>query len=201
MADIFSNVKTRDISKLRGKITLYLNTDIDLNTNFEWSSGTVSNIKSSNAKVVKAKRLGTYNLVYVYPLKAGTSKVTYTYKGKKYAATVVVKNWANPVKKLTVGGKNYASKFTSKAVKKRGDYAFMIDIAKFNGKIKVKPSRGWKLQSIKYGKFEPFAADWNFKTIKNGSKITKAKKCDRIIVTLKNTKTGGCECIYLDYRG
>ena len=65
-------VKTKDISKLRGTITLYLNTDDELNTYYEWSSGSVTNLKSSNAKVVKAKRLGTYTLLYLDPLKATT---------------------------------------------------------------------------------------------------------------------------------
>ncbi len=192
-------VPTRDISKLRGTITLYLNTDSDLNTNYEWSSGSVTNIKSSNTKVVRAKRLGTYTLLYLDPLKAGTSKVTYKYKGKKYTATIVVKNWANPVKTLTVGGKNYASKFTSKAVKKRGEFAYMIDVAKLNGTVKVKPASGWKLQSIKYGKFDRWGGWFEYRTIKNGSKVSKAQRGDRLVITLKNTKTGGCERILLSY--
>lgn len=197
-ADV-DGIPTRDISQLKGTITYYLGTDWQLKTYFEAKSGTITNVKSSNPKVVRATR-DTYPwAMYLTPRKAGTSIVTCKYKGKTYKAKIVVKNWANPVKQLSIGGKNYASKFTRTAVTKRGStYGYAIDVKTLKGKLKITPASGWKIASIRYGKFEPTGAFCNYRSIKNGSTIKSCKRYDRLSIFFRNTKTGGYERIDLN---
>lgn len=43
--------------------------------------------------------------------KAGTTKITFKYAGKKYTSTITVKNWENPCESFKIGSKDYTSKF------------------------------------------------------------------------------------------
>ena len=140
----------------------------------------ISAAKSSNKKVatVKANK-STYNGSTYYWLtvqikKAGTTKITYKFGGKKYSVKYKVKNYVNPLKKLKIGSKNYASKFNPKALSSGSDLAVASVGSMPKGKVSIKLKSGWKFVKGWYWKNN------TMKYFKNGGKIP-----------------SGCQAIYL----
>jgi hypothetical protein len=101
----------------------------------------------------------------------------------------VVKKYANPVKKLTIGTKNYTSKLANDARIKGA-------LCKAKGqKVVVKPAAGWTVKAIYACKVD-LARDMvsNWKTIANGSTVP--TKCNSVEVVMQNKATGGLLRLY-----
>ena len=150
---------------------------------------TVKSPKSSNAKVAgtSVQNWGEVSYLIVLPLKTGQTKLSFTYNGKKYTTTYTVKNWANPVKKLTIGKASIASKF-----KKDARYKYNTAKRTFkNKKVNVVAASGWKIKTI-----EANLGGTGLKKLKNGSKIP--KKTVSIGVILKHTKTGAVATVNVE---
>lgn len=85
-----------------------------------WASSTISehakfsNIKSSKPGVAKAsvtKVSSRCNTLSVKAKKAGSTYISFKINGEKVKQKLVVKNYVNPFKKITVSGKNVTSRF------------------------------------------------------------------------------------------
>lgn len=140
----------------------------------------VKNPKSSNIKVagMGLRDWGSVKYLVVVPHKAGTTKLSFTYNGKKYTTTYTVMDWKNPVKKFTIGKTNIASKF-----KQSSSFAYNSSKRTFLGKkVSVSPASGWKVVSIEANTGKAL------KKIKNGATIPKSAYS--VVVTLQHTKTG-----------
>ena len=183
-ADFGSLVPSKPVTSLKGALTIYkAPKDYFYYREFYGAKNQVKALKSSNKKVLDAYSYGKYTTLE--PKKAGKSTITFTYRGKKYKATVTVLKYANPVASVKVGAKTYANPFKSKA--------FVNTKTKlFKGKtFKVTPKAGWKLAFIKC--YYLSGDTGRLKTIKNGGKLPDAKVISYISIVLKNTKTGGYE--------
>ncbi|MDO4400693.1 MAG: hypothetical protein Q4D27_07085 [Coriobacteriia bacterium] len=135
----------------------------------------ISSVKSSKTAVgaVKlAKGKKSFNLTIK---KAGKTKVTYKYKGKKYAVTFKAVKYTKPVSSLKVGKKQYAPAFAKRPVSNLG-------LA--GGKLVVKAASGWSFQSAEYGN----DATGVTKSIKNGKKVPAS--ADYINIAMKHKKSG-----------
>ena len=96
----------------------------------------VTNVKSSNKKVVAVKTFSSKKNFQMTLKKAGKANVTFKYKGKKYTMKVVVAKYTNPFTKFTIGSKNYAKKFKSQS--------YFSTEKSISGKMAVKASSAWK---------------------------------------------------------
>ncbi|MDO4805774.1 MAG: hypothetical protein Q4A07_00860 [Coriobacteriales bacterium] len=140
----------------------------------------VKNPKSSNIKVagMGLQDWGSVKYLVVVPHKAGTTKLSFTYNGKKYTTTYTVRNWTNPVKKFTIGKTNVTSKFNKAAT-----YTYSTDKRTFVGKkVSVTAASGYKVVRLEV------ATQKGYKTIKNGATVPKSAMS--VIAVLKHTKTG-----------
>lgn len=151
---------------------------------FSIPSGKLTKVKSYNKKVVEAEYCndGTSRYLSLWCKKAGKAKVAYVYKGKKHKVTIQVVKWKNPVKKLAIGSKNYASYF-----KKEGNKLLYEQAGKntIRGKtIKVKPAEGWKVAEIVCERDYPSAKR---STIKNGGKMPKWTEAVRVRLVNKSS--------------
>jgi hypothetical protein len=79
----------------------------------------LSNIKSSKPGVAKAsvtKASSKMNTLSVKAKKSGSTYISFKLNGKKVKQKLVVKNYVNPFKKITVNGKNVTSRFDGVSV-------------------------------------------------------------------------------------
>jgi len=152
-----------------------------------------SNVKSSNSKVAEfwgeKDKYGNVTLEY-HVKKAGTTTFTFTIKigneKRDYKMDVSVSTYKNPVKTFKVGKKNYAKNF-----KKISSMA--ID-NKISGKIQIKPTKGWKIVTIKKATLGKY--DFKFRKLKNGKKYT-FEPFSQLIVICQNKKTKVKESVFL----
>lgn len=183
-ADMGSMAPILSVTKLKGTVVLYnAPSDYFSERNYKGADNQVKNLKSSNKKVVVAKTSGQYT--WLTPKKAGTSNVTFSYKGKKFKAKVIVKRYTNPIKNIKIGSKIYSGQFESKG---------MVEMAvkKVKGKaIKVTAQKDWKLYSMRV----TYVSGENFydKKIKNNAKLPNTNEIFGVYFIMKNTKTGGYE--------
>lgn len=177
------------ITKLKGTVTMYTPGTVGNNSfffyRFTHKAGQLKNVKSSNENALFV--WGTEgNRTLLYTDKPGKSTVTYTYKGKKYKAKVVVKKYQNPVKSVTIGKKTYSKPFKS-------FWEYSVKRKALNGKtIKVTPAKGWKVVSISY----TYRKNGKFKKVSNGGKLTNMSKYPSVVITMMNKQTGGYESVY-----
>ena len=151
------------------------------------NSSVISNVKSSNKKVLRGKG---GNMLGLDLRKAGKATVTFdalvSGKTYKYKSVVNVVKYENPFKTLKIGSKNYASKF------KNGEVNNWAESSKgtLKGKLNIVPKKNWKIQSINY--FErAVGQQGRWKKIKKGAKINlTAKRGNRVSIVMKNRKTG-----------
>lgn len=99
----------------------------------------IKNLKSSNKNIKVSAQDGYIRVVYGD--KAGTAKITCTVRGVKLKTTFTVKKYTNPISKLTVGGKNYTSKFA-----KTNRYYYGKKFS--NKKFSIKVKSGWKIKWV-----------------------------------------------------
>ncbi len=142
----------------------------------------VTSVKSSNPKVVAAKKI-TFNEgvpgIQITPKKVGSSKVTIKIKrnGKTYTSTRTdyVLKYTNPFKSVKVGNKEYVKSF---------DKTHSPNIA-FRGskKVSVKTKSDWKVRSI----WTYNNKDGKIKSYKN-NKTVNTKNTTQLSIELQNTK-------------
>lgn len=155
--------------------------------------GSITDATQSNfPKVMAYLYSDTYNnkdILVINGYQPGKSKVTFTYNGKKYKITVVVKKYVCPVKQLKIGKTSYLSK-----VKK--DSRIRGALNKIgNKKISVKAASGWTLKGI-YVAHVDYSKDTvsAWKKIKNGTVIP--KKYNTIEIVLQNKTNKGVRNLY-----
>ena len=121
-------------------------------------------ISNENIAVANTlKRDNKTSFLWVYAKKPGKTKLSFTYKGKKYSINVVTRKWASPVKKLTINKKDVASKY-----KNRSRYETAIA----GKKVTVTPAKGWKLTSLRCG------ANYTINDFTNGTRVPKPSGTD-----------------------
>ena len=161
----------------------------------------ISKVKSSNNKVLRAKRVKgiknpagrvDYDWVELTARKAGTVTVTFEAKVNgnktyKYKAKIKIVKYQNPFKSLEIGSKNYASMF------KRFEQTMWAQDGQdvLNGKLNIVPAKGWKISKIELRKG---SYTNKYKKIKNGTKINldgrKESTWGGLSITMRHTKTG-----------
>ena len=169
----------------------YLGKDLDLGVRGYGDAKSIAKEKSSNTQVAtvavyKTTTGGTWYNMVVTLKRPGATKLSYTHAGKKHAVNYVIKKYANPIKAFKIGAKNYASLFTAKKMQcnSNGSYSAATPAKAFNGKMKITPAAGWKVNSIHTSTSAGIAK------LKNGSKL---KATTFLQVEMKNKKTGQLE--------
>lgn len=150
-------------------VTSYLKGDPG-NSRTYLSTRKVTDVKSSDPKVVSVKAQGGYGFA-VRVRKAGKAKVTYRIGGAKKVLSYAVRKYANPVRSFKLGSKDYAAK-----LKGRKSYALPKERRDL-GKVSVRPARGWRLKRIYTG----FSAR-NALTMRNGARIGGALNVCAVLV-------------------
>ena len=143
----------------------------------------VTSIKSSNASMIDFDSMVDVNPRFSV-VKPGTTTISYKMSnGKSYSFVLKAIKYANPVKKLKIGDRNYASKV-------RSDDWKGINKEYLVGKVSVKAKPGWALKKItveKYNSKSP--TNYTAKKVKNNKKLTKNSKVKYLHVTFKNKKS------------
>ena len=135
----------------------------------------VTSVKSSNKKVATVKLDQGKKSFSLTVKKAGKTKITYKYKGKKFAIVFKAVKYRNPVASLKVGKKQYASAFSKRPIS---------DLGLSGGKLVVKAASGWTFMSAVAGDFRTGAT----MRIGNGKKVS--ADADYIDIAMKHKKTG-----------
>lgn len=165
------------------------------------SAKRVTNVKSSNSKVVKIvgkpynKKAGKKKAV-VLDLRAekpGKATVSFKYKSKTYKIKCVVKKYSNGLKSFKLGGiaDDFAPKFNSGTMY---DYDKEVDNNPTN--LKVKTKKNWVITSISIYADEEIYGEKVFSNSKGKSSVTvkesrlKFSSMMSIEVDCKNKKTG-----------
>ena len=213
---LLGSEEAQDLSAFKGTVTLYMqkNSSGDgtyINDKYyEQDSVTykgvkpITKLKSSKPKIVAvgANYYNKTSALQLVPLKAGTSKVSFTYKGKKRTVTVVVKKRVNPIKSVKIGSKVYKGTFeksdsnwwysySSEAGYKEHGKLLKWKAAK-GKRITVTPASGWKVKSI-WVNYYSKSYTYTDKKIKNGSKLPNSFGCSRVSILMQNKSTGGYE--------
>lgn len=167
--------KTKNVSPEINEIVVY-----EPNPN---AKNKISKVKLSNKNVAKIKYKGNWDFT-VELKKAGTTTITYTYKGKTYKHKLVVNKYTNPMKSFKVGSTEYKTKFKKTPI---------CNVkSKISGKkVKVKAASGWKISEILVSTTN------GEKRVKNGYKLKKGESY--VTVVLKNKKKGTTEAVSVWY--
>ena len=156
-------------------------------------NGRVTKVRSSNKKVVQAQaqNAGAADELHLLAAKPGKATVSFRYRGKTRKLAVTCRKWANPVRRLTLGGKNYASRFKTSP---------MVSAGSFKGKklkLKVTPASGWRLESISYCGLNAGGTGVKTKTLKNGATVPKGRSEYSVTIRLRHAKTGTEESLVI----
>ena len=147
----------------------------------------VTKVVSSNAKVLKVKKIDTYKTIDsydVYPLKAGKAKLTVTYKlkgkTKKISGTFAVKTCPAAIKSMKLNGK--ALKAPSPKAGHTSDdyYLFKGTSATFDLQL----AKGWEAGYISGYFHNPDGGKYKNIDITSGKKFTIPKKYEGSISLL-----------------
>lgn len=152
---------------------------------------TCKNMKtsSSDKKIATVKYSSERQCFVLTPKKPGTAQLTFsaTKKGKTVncKGSVQVVRFKNPVKKLSINGKNYANKV------KTAHAVLHIQSKKEKVKFQYKLQPGWELESA-YGEArKPHYGMGFYRSVKNNKTYDLQKEGELLIwMTLKNTKRG-----------
>lgn len=153
------------------------------------SGGKITKLNNSKPSIAKVS-VYQKNSLLVDIRSAGSTKVSFSYKGKKLSTKITIKKWENPCKEFTIGSKNYAKYF-----EKSERYSLNKQSKTINAKVKITPKKGWKLLKI-----EAQAADTiRSKKVKNHSKVKFSIDMTgtAIYAHFKNNKTGERETVAL----
>ncbi len=154
-------------------------------------------IKSSKKKVAGPSYYDkSQNYLMLMINKKGTTKLTFKVKKKSgtktYKGTLKVIAYKNPVKKLTLGGKNITKKFKNDTY-----YAFQPS-DKAKEKIVVKAAKGWKVKKITHSYMNNSFTKFYQKKVKNGGTVKWAKNdSDTVTVTMYNKSRNQTELLMI----
>ncbi|MDO4554886.1 MAG: hypothetical protein Q4B70_07070 [Lachnospiraceae bacterium] len=128
-------------------------------------------LKSSNKNCVAISTHSNGRDIVLSARKKGTATITISgTAGKKtysYKAKVKVVGWTNPVSKVSINGKNYASKVT-----KKNHRMYTLKTNDNTIKLSVKGKSGYKVKSLKYiYSYKETNADGTTKTVSKTKKI------------------------------
>ena len=187
------------------------------------ASSKITNIKSSDTKVVKPSSLNYSTWSYTNldddwededsteysadigcrAIKPGTATISFKVDGKSYSKKITVLGYVNPIKSLVISGfskANLKSKFTKE------DY--LQQILKSNakaGQIKVKAATGWKIKSISWsdGGANGDERSMNVKSGRSSMNlaIPAMKKTGKYYIDIEfyNTKTKTTKYVYVRF--
>lgn len=171
-----------EITVLRGERTYYLDFS-STGLEFDIPKGSVTNLKVSNKKAVDVFYQKGFDFLYLYLAKPGKCTVSYKYCGKRYKASLTIKKWKNPFKKLKIGSKNCAKGFNK-------EYVSYVKWKSAKGKaLNIKPAKGWRIKDIKC------QVPWSSKlsTLRNGKKLPKRAKHPNFVSITMEDKAGNIE--------
>ncbi len=162
--------------------------ELDKGYVYQWyqTENSVKSLKSSDTKVATVKDYKGY--AYKIKIKKA-GKVTVSYSCKQYEKTLNVKDiytiydYKNPIKSFKIGSKEFASGFKSSP--------FNPSKKNYSGKLSVKLNSGWKLIKLRQapgGSTLMSLYANNFKSLKNGSKVSTKKGAIEAIVYNKSKK-------------
>ena len=137
------------------------------------------NVKLSNKNVAKAQVQP--GLIMVTMKKPGAIKLSYRWGGKSHTVTIRGYKYANPVKSLKIGGRQYAKKFSQTSVANLGSLSEKGTCP--TGKLQVVAAKNWKVKKIMVSTPQKTVS------VKNGVKISCAKTNKEVLVCLCNSKT------------
>gem|GEM_PF-4201756 len=134
-----------------GKVTLYGGGTGLAMLSREETPLKVSNVKIANKKIATVSivkdsnpKSGTYDVLYVEPVKKGTTTLSFKLningKKKSYKVKIQVKGYVNPFGTLKVGSVNYASRYNS-----AGSNNYIHTSSAIKGKLSIKLKKGWEL--------------------------------------------------------
>lgn len=173
------------VTDLTGTITMYLSSNLSYKKSecsYSCNPKKLSALSSSNTDAVFPVAKYSSTSLNLYALNAGTSRVKFTYAGKKYGVKVVVKKFENTVSKFTIGSTDLTSKL------KKASYCG-AKVSKFkNKKVTVKPAVGWKVVGVYAEKYKPSGVVYT--VVKNGSKLPNMS-LDQLCLLMQNEKTKG----------
>lgn len=149
----------------------------------------VTNLKSSKKSVVAATLKYERNLknpiVTLKLKKAGTSKVTFKVKGKKYAVKVKVVKYQQAIESLTIGTKDCTGDLSTKMLARAvgGDYLALPMATSNSNKVNVVAADGWTFKKI--NTYTYVKGKTKVKTYKNGATVKGS-----FTILMQNNKTG-----------
>lgn len=144
--------------------------------------GKITNLKSSNKKVVTVYK-STWGLgIAMEAKKAGTTTITFNTKiGTKtysHRCKITVTNYQSPIKTLKIGKKNYASQLSDI------NYIDLDGVKNLKGKLSVAMNKNWKINNMYI---------WDSKTDKSkkakNNKSIELKKNQSLWISCYNKKT------------
>ena len=164
-----SKYKNRDGTGYYNVVNLYAANDLDFDE--------PHHVKLSNKSIVANLEVseGTIGIAFKKP---GTTKLSYTWKGKKHSVKIKVLKYKNPVKSFKIGGKQFKSAFRKYTTNNVKD-------AIVKGKSAITPAKNWKVKSIKYHIYND-SVDKDVK-VRNKGKLPRVDTF--VSVRLKNAKT------------
>ena len=139
-------------------------------------------VKLSNKSVARVSVSG--GQIVVTAKKPGTTTLKYRWNKKNHTVKIKVYKYQNPLKSLTIGGKQYKSKFAKHSVVALGSKIP-------SGTVRVTGAKNWKVKEISYG------YDVSIR-LKNGSKLPK-RSMGFLWVTVYNTHTKVTEDLSLGW--
>lgn len=109
------------------------------------SGGKITKIKNSKPSVAEASgvSISGENYLQLELKSAGSTKVSFRYKGKRLWTKITVSKWVNPCKEFKIGNKDYAKVFN-----KSERYYLNRQKKTINARVKITPKKGWKLTKI-----------------------------------------------------
>lgn len=156
----------------------------------------ISNAKSSDTSVatveVQAFKANgkRFYVLGVYVKKTGTTNISFKWGSKAYTVKYKVVPYANPVKSIKIGSKDFTKKFAPKALTWGSDSVMAGTSANsYSGKVVIKPAKGWTVKRIWCWKN---ASSTSPKFVKNGAKVSSVKS-----VWISMTKGSQMELLYI----
>lgn len=182
-----------DVLKAKNAGTMYAKKS-DLGWESYWAtdhlSEPITDVSSSNTNVAEVKvgipLDGTRGCLAVNAKKKGSTIIRFTHAGKSYQVKYTVMKFANPVKQLKIGNKNFAKKVRCIG---RDTCQASTTAKALSGRLRIKPSKGWKVTGKMYA-----TGSNGWKRVKNGSNI---KDLSLLSIAMKHKKTGTIVRLFL----
>ena len=159
------------------------------NIYYPTQNGKVTQLKNSNPEIaIVSKSEYDKNGIVITPQKAGKTKITFKYAGKKFTSTIIVVEHENPFESIKIGKKNITKYFNVS-----DHYAMNKQKKALKGKINIKLKKDWKIEYINI-----YDRQYNTKKVKNKSNV-KLEGDSTLVIRVRNKKTKKLDQIQFDY--